>query len=134
KTMLGVLTPFHQVQEATHAAGHRVNPTFNIPEIDLVRNPQQMDAARHGLMLQPDKASENQFMEGFKQSKIISKIPALGPASDWYANYLFNEYIPGLKFKTYEAILERNKKLYAKEIAASSPPTPANKKITAASL
>lgn len=118
KTMLGLLAPFHQVQEATHAAGHRVNPTFNIPEIDLVRNRDQMDAARHGLMLQPDRVSENQFMEGFKQSKIISKIPALGPASDWYSNYLFHQYIPGLKFKTYQSILERNNKVYAKDLAA----------------
>lgn len=118
KTMLGVLSPFHQVQEATHAGGHRVNPTFNIPEIDLVRNKDQMDAAQHGLMLQPDRASESQFMEGFKQSKLISKIPALGPASDWYSNYLFHQYIPGLKFKTYQSILERNNKVYAKDLAA----------------
>lgn len=118
KTMLGVLAPFHQVQEATHAAGHRVNPTFNIPEIDLVRNPDQMDAARHGLMLQPDRASENQFMEGFKQSKFIGKIPGIGPASNWYSNYLFHEYIPGLKYKTYQSILERNNKVYSKDLAA----------------
>lgn len=118
KTMLGVLSPFHQVQEATHAAGHRVNPTFNIPEIDLVRNRDQMDAAQHGLMLQPDRASESQFMEGFKQSKIISKIPALGPASDWYSNCLFHQYIPGLKYKTYQSILERNNKVYAKDLAS----------------
>lgn len=118
KTMLGVLSPFHQVQEATHAGGHRVNPAFNIPEIDLVRNRDQMDAAQHGLMLQPDRASESQFMEGFKQSKLISKIPALGPASDWYSNYLFHQYIPGLKFKTYQSILERNNKVYAKDLAA----------------
>lgn len=117
KTMLGVLAPFHQVQEGTHAVGHRVNPTFNIPTIDLAKNPEQMDAARHGLMLQPDRASENNFMEGFKQSKIISKIPGLGPAADYYSNYLFHEYIPGLKFKTYQAILDRNMKVYAKDLA-----------------
>ncbi len=118
KAMLGVLSPFHQVQEATHAGGHRVNPAFNIPEIDLVRDPHQMDWARHSLMILPDRASESQFMEGFKQSKIISKIPGLGPASNWYSDYLFHQYIPGLKVKTADAILARNTKLYAKELAS----------------
>jgi hypothetical protein len=118
KTMLGVLTPFHQVQEGTHAVGHRVNPFFNNPKIDLVNNRAQMDAANHGLMLLPDRASADQFMEGFKQSKLVSAIPGIGPLADHYSNYLFHEYIPGIKFKTYEAILDRNSKVYAKDITA----------------
>lgn len=113
QTMLGFASPFHQVQEATHAVGHRVNPTFNIPKIDLVRNRAQMDAAQHGLMLLPDRASENQFMEGFKPSGLVSKIPGIGPISNSYSNYLFKQYIPGLKYKTYEAILARNQQVYA---------------------
>ncbi len=132
KTMLGVLTPFHQVQEGTHAIGHRVNPFFNNPKIDLVNNKAQMDAANHGLMLLPDRTSANQFMEGFKQSKLISKIPLLGPLADHYSNYLFHEYIPGIKFKTYEAILNRNLKVYSKDIA-SGKATPEDVKILSAS-
>lgn len=118
RTMLGLLTPFHQVQEGTHAVGHRVNPFFNNPTIDLVNNPAQMDAAKHGLMLLPDRASESMFMDGFKQSGIVSHIPALGPLADHYSNYLFHQYIPGIKFKTYEAILKRNQGVYAKDLAA----------------
>lgn len=113
QTMLGLASPFHQVQEGTHAIGHRVNPFFNIPKIDLVGDRGQMDAARHGLMLLPDRASEGQFMEGFKVSGLVSRIPGIGPVADWYSNYLFKEYIPGLKYKTYEAILARNQKVYA---------------------
>lgn len=120
RTMLGMLAPFHQVQTGTHAVGHRVNPFGNIPKIDLVGDRLQMDAARHGLMLLPDRVSEGQFMEGFKTSGIISKIPGLGPLSDMYANYLFKQYIPGLKFKTYEAIVKRNREVYADELRAGT--------------
>jgi hypothetical protein len=118
RTMLGLASTFHQVQTGTHAVGHRVNPFFNIPKIDLVHNAEQMDAAKHGLMMLPDKASENQFMEGFRTSGLVSHIPVIGPAADWYGHYLFAEYIPGLKFKTYQAILERNQSVYAKDLAA----------------
>ena len=118
RTMLGLLAPFHQVQTGTHAVGHRVNPFGNIPKIDLVNNRPQMDAARHGLMLLPDRVSEGQFMEGFKTSGLVSKIPGLGPLSDMYASYLFKDYIPGLKMKTYDAILARNNKVYADELSS----------------
>lgn len=118
RTMLGLLATFHQIQTGTHAVGHRVNPFFSIPKIDLVRNPVQMDAAKHGLMMLPDRASMDQFMEGFRTSGLISKIPGLGPIADYYSHYLFHEYIPGLKFKTYEAILRRNQHVYAKDLAA----------------
>lgn len=131
RTMLGLLTPFHQVQEGTHAIGHRVNPFFNNPEIDLVNNHAQMDAAHHGLMLLPDRTSAEQFMEGFKQSKIVSAIPGLGPLADHYSNYLFHQYIPGIKFKTYEAILGRNMGVFEKEMA-SGQVTPEDVKILSA--
>lgn len=130
RTMLGLLAPFHQVQEGTHAVGHRVFPSpiirggasagapeaLTIPKIDLVNNREQMDAARHGLMLMPDRASANQFMEGFRPSGLISKIPGVGAVADWYSNYLFHEFIPGLKMKTYERIFARNQEVYAKQI------------------
>lgn len=118
RTMLGFFAPFHQVQEGTHAVGHRINPFFGIPKIDLVGNKTQVDATRHGLMLLPDRISAEQFMEGFRHSGLISMIPKIGPAADWYSHYLFQEYIPGLKFKTYEHILTRNSKVYEKELAS----------------
>jgi hypothetical protein len=119
RTMLGLITPFHQVQEGTHAVGHRVNP-FSVPEIDLVGKPEQADAAKHGLMLLPDRASESQFMDGFKTTGLLSHVPGLGRATDAYSRYLFHDYIPGLKMKTYEAILERNKSVFAKDLASGA--------------
>lgn len=120
RTMLGLMATFHQVQEGTHAIGHRVNPFFNIPKIDLVGDAMQVDAAKHGLMLLPDRVSGEQFMEGFRTSGLVSRIPAIGPIADWYSNYLFHQYIPGLKFKTYNAILERNMGVFDKDLAAGS--------------
>lgn len=121
KTMLGLLSPFHQVQEGTHAVGHKVNPNpffDNIPKIDLVRDAGQIDATRHGLMLLPDRATESSFMEGFKNSTLISKIPGIGKLADRYAHYTFEEYIPGLKYKTYQAILARNMEVFKKQLAS----------------
>ena len=118
RTMLGLLAPFHQVQEGTHAVGHRINPFSSIPKIDLVNDPAQMKAAQRGLMLAPDRTSAEQFMEGFMQSGLVTRIPLLGPLAAHYQNYLFHQYIPGLKFKTYEAIVDRNMKVYAKDLAA----------------
>jgi hypothetical protein len=69
-------------------------------------------------MMLPDRTSMDQFMEGFRTSGIISKIPGIGPMADWYSNYLFHDYIPGLKFKTYDAILKRNMGVYDKPLKA----------------
>lgn len=138
--MFGFLAPFHQVQEGTHAVGHLVNPFFNIPKIDL-RDAGQMDAAKHGLMLLPDRASAGQYLEGSgTHSSLLSKgISKLTPVGRWlsenvidrYQDYLFHQYIPGLKYKTYEAMLGRNMKLYANELS-SGEMTPADVKITSA--
>jgi hypothetical protein len=141
-TMLGFLSPFHQVQEGTHAVGHRVNPFFNLPKIDLVNDPAQMDAAQHGLMLLPDRVSAAQFKEGLDgssknlMSRGIGKVgdvlakggkagelagapfTAVKDWSDAYQHYLFHEYIPALKLKTYDHMLERNKARYADELAS----------------
>lgn len=163
REMFGLLAPFHQVQEGWHGIAHKVNPIgfteggavhtaagkilpksvmlavdplFNMPKIDL-RDAAQMDAAKHGLMLLPDRASAQNYMEGvgakgtfltqvaraFGESKAGEKLggkaaTAVADVIDGYQNYLFHQYIPGLKFKTYEAIRERNAKLYAKDVAA----------------
>lgn len=126
-TMLGFLSPFHQVQEGTHAIGHRVNPFGGIPKIDLTQ-PAQLDAAQHGLMLLPDRVSAQQFREGLDGSSrniVANLIGAAGKPgatikgwADSYQDYLFHQYIPGLKLKTYEHILDRNSKRYVDELAS----------------
>jgi hypothetical protein len=137
REMFGLLAPFHQVQEGTHSIAHRVNPFFDVPKIDL-RKADQMDAARHGLMLLPDRAGAEGMLEGvggkgtfltqaarlFGESKAGDNsagkaATALANVVDGYQDYLFHQYIPGLKFKTYQTALARNMELYAKELKSS---------------
>lgn len=137
--MFGLLAPFHQVQEGTHAIGHIVNPFFGLERVDM-RKPKMVDAARHGLMILPDRSSAGQYLEGSGASrslltKGLRKIPKAGEALadviDGYQDYLFHQYIPALKYKTYEALLSRNMKLYSGEISAGTM-TPADVKLTSA--
>ena len=139
REMFGFLAPFHQVQEGTHAIGHAVNPFFGVPKVNL-RDAGQMDAARHGLMLLPDRTTGGHYLEGVgAQSSLLSKGlrktgkagAAVSDVIDGYQDYLFHQYIPGLKYKTYQAILERNLKRYQPEIA-SGELTPADVKTLSA--
>jgi hypothetical protein len=138
QTMLGFLSPFHQVQEGLHAIGHRVNP-LSVEPIDLVNNPEHYDAAIHGLMLTPDRISMDRFAEGVGgdsknlativtriTSNLLKETPGLATAgdvvgkvadvADAYQHHLFHEYIPGLKIKTYEHALERNMNRFAEPL------------------
>jgi hypothetical protein len=125
-TMLS-FSPFHQVQEGIHAVGHRINPFGNIPKIDL-RDPKQMDAVEHGLMLSHDRLSQSLFMEGVgsnNRNLVTMAMRGIGKPGrfaadriDAYQDWLFGQYIPGLKLKTYNHILERNTQRYTKELSA----------------
>jgi hypothetical protein len=110
------LSAFHWVQEGTHAIGHRVNPFSKIPTIDLEANQKHIDAANHGLRLKSDYVGMNAFREGVGAGALMYKIPGLGPFLEKTSEPLFTWYIPGIKYKTYEHMLERNSKRYAKEI------------------
>ena len=128
-TMLS-FSPFHQVQEAIHALGHKVNPFTDIPRIDL-RDPKQADAAAHGLMIAHDRLSQSLFMEGVGDNN--SNLVTMGLRKigwgltteaadkvDAYQHWLFSQYIPGLKYKTYEHILERNMERYKGDIKSGA--------------
>lgn len=128
-TMLGSMSPFHMVQEGTHGYFHRINPLFGFERIDLEGNAGQFDAASHGLMLNHDRISAQQFREGLDGStkNLLSwGVGKLGKPGayvrknviDAYQNWLFEQYIPGLKYKTYEHMLQRNKGVFAKELAS----------------
>lgn len=110
------LSPFHIVQEGTHAVGHGVSP-FSFEKIDP-DNPAHADAMRHGLMLGGDNSGMNQWMEGVKGGGWMTKIPGLGKTMDAINDFTFHEYIPGLKLKTYDAALKRNMERYKPEIEA----------------
>lgn len=135
REMFGLLAPFHQVQEGTHGIGHLVNPFFDIPDMSRP-TPEHMDAMKHGLMLLPDRASSQNYLEGvggkntfitqlarkFVDSKAgdnaAGKVAgAAADVIDGYQNYLFHQYIPGLKFKTYEHIHTRNMERYSGDLS-----------------
>ena len=118
KLMLGFFATFHQVQELTHGIGHRVTP-LKRPKIDLVNNPVHQKYVNHGLMLYPDRVSQNDFMQGFGQSNLISNVPVLGKFADMYSDYLFHEFIPEMKLRTMDAAFKRNMKVFAKELASN---------------
>lgn len=125
REMFGLLAPFHQVQEGTHAIGHMVNPFFGLEDMSKP-TAKHIDAMQNGLMLLPEKQSSAGYIEGVGgknsfPSQIARKFggPAgrmIANAIDGYQNYLFHQYIPTLKFKTYEHIAERNMGRYAKEL------------------
>jgi hypothetical protein len=113
------LSPFHIVQEGTHAIGHRTNPFASIPTIDY-NNPAHVDAMNHGLMLAGDRTSMAQFMDGLspKGSWLEFVIPGLGKFNRVASEFTFEHYIPGLKYKTYEHALARNMLRLQKDIDA----------------
>ena len=117
-TALGVLSPFHQVQEGTHAIGHRISPFHDIPEIDVSMHPEQFDAVAHGLMLGGGKNAAD-FMEGVGSgaNNPLYHTPIFGEMARVYSDYLFHQYIPGLKFKTYQAMVKRNASLYGSQLS-----------------
>lgn len=125
REMFGLLAPFHQVQEGTHAIGHTVNPFFGIEDMSKPTAAHQ-DAMEHGLMLLPEKKSSAGYLEGVGGkgtflSQAARKFGGKGgrmvaDTIDGYQDYLFHQYIPGLKFKTYEHVLERNMQRYASQL------------------
>ena len=133
REMFSLLAPFHQVQEGTHAIGHTVNPFGGLEDMSKP-TPDHVDAMQHGLMLLPDKSSAAGYIEGLGGRGgfvaqagrwLGDKAPeslagkagnALASTVDGYQNYLFHQYIPGLKYKTYEHMLERNMDRYADDL------------------
>ena len=133
---------FHQVTEGTHALGHRVNP-FNIQtkEIDL-NDPEQYDAAVHGLMLRPDRASQEQFIQGSGTTNynLVTKMArrfggdagkGVADLIDGYTHYLFEDWIPRLKMDTYRHIVERNMARFADDLKSGKTTPAAIKSLSA---
>lgn len=125
REMFGLLAPFHQVQEGTHAIGHTVNPFFGIEDMSRP-TPKHIDAMEHGLMILPEKKGSAGYIEGVGgKNSFLSQAArkfggkagrVLADTIDGYQNYLFHQYIPGLKYKTYEHVLARNMERYASNL------------------
>lgn len=118
KASMMSLSPFHVVQEGTHAIGHKVNPFTNIPAVDA-NNPAHVDMMNHGLMLAGDRVSMSQFMDGVTPAgSWLERIPGIGKWQKAMSEWTFEHYIPGLKIKTYEGILRRNTARFEADIKA----------------
>jgi P-loop containing NTP hydrolase pore-1/C-terminal domain on Strawberry notch homologue len=115
---LGFLSPFHAVQEGTHAVGHRINPFGAIPDIDPETNREMLYAMTHGLVLGEGSKGITDFMEGFAGThNPLYRVPVVGEWARAFSDWLFRNYIPGLKFKTWQAMVRRNTKLYGGKLS-----------------
>ena len=116
-TALGFLSPFHQVQEGTHAVGHRVNPFASVTPIEPWKNARQRYAMQHGLMLGPGSKGPAEFMEGLSGGvdTPLYHLPMVGEWAKNYSSWLFQQYIPSLKYQTWEAMMDRNTKLFGRQ-------------------
>lgn len=124
REMFGLGSMFHPVQEGWHGVGHLINPLYELPKPDMSLYGYR-DAAEHGLMLLPDRTTTESYLEGVGSRSIwLSKLLRMGPKItqrageliDAHQDWMFHHYIPALKFKTYDALLRRNRELYAEEL------------------
>lgn len=107
------LSGFHLTQEAVHGLGHRVNPA-NLVELDM-KAPEQRALVDHGLQVADPRAAEL-FGEGLAGGGLVGKIPGLGKVQVAFNDWLFKDYIPRLKMTMALDALERNRKVYSKDI------------------
>ena len=117
QTMLGFFSLFHPVQLGIHALEHRVNP-FNLIEKVDYDNPQHAWLIRHGLEVH-DHAGMMDMAEGtVGGGGFLKHIPKLGAWAGAFQDLIFKHYIPRLKMTMALHALERNKKIYGKELTA----------------
>ena len=114
KQALLSLSGFHLVQEASHALGHRVDPTGLVKKLKPIdfSDPVTKALTEHGLKLS-DYHAMAEFSEGLTSGPWINKLPFVGnkilkPYTEW----LFQEYIPRLKITMAHDALERNRARY----------------------
>jgi len=105
----GLPSGFHQVNLATHAVFHRINP-FTCPEIDF-SDPVQVKAVKSGLMVYNHRALE-QFSEGLHSTGLAAKVPGIGRVTQAYGEYLFQDLIPRYKMKLFKEAYARNLERY----------------------
>jgi hypothetical protein len=113
-------SPFHFVQEGTHAIGHKVNP-FKVAEIDM-DDPATRELVNAGLMLANWNAKA-EFGEGLTANgmeKLLSHIGLgkLGKLNDTMSAFLFEKYIPGLKIAMAKEAMVRNMERFKKDLAS----------------
>jgi hypothetical protein len=114
KATMFSLAPFHLVTEAEHALGHRIAP-ISLPALDT-GDAAFMEALHGGLQVAGGAGSE-MFSEGLAGGGLVSKLPGVGKLNARFAEWLFHDYIPRLKYKTYQHIVERNAGRYGQSLS-----------------
>lgn len=110
KGLIFTLSPFHIVQEGTHAVGHEINPfSRKLPEFDP-KNKQHRKAVNSGLQLYDYNAMES-MSEGLSVTNLGRKFPGAAYLQD----LTFKTVIPKLKLATWEKMYEHNTKIYGKK-------------------
>jgi len=89
---------FHQGQEGVHSIGHKVNP-FDVGNVLDFDAPDQKTLIEHGLQVSNANA-QSEFMDGSNDAYAY-RVPVIGRVAQQYADYLFKDYIPNLKMKTW---------------------------------
>lgn len=120
---LGMLSSFHLIHVGKHAIFHLTNP-FKAA-MDSMRSlggkgidwesPEVRQAIEKGhLNLAADPGDVAAMSEGAggAGNLIIHKFPLLGPLSKAFSEWMFQDFIPQLKFQTYRNALQRNLKMY----------------------
>lgn len=106
---------FHQGQEAIHAVFHRTSP-FSPTKIDL-NDPTQYRLVTHGLQV-ADYNAMRDYMEGVgSHGGILKVVPGLGGLLQRYGDYVFKDYIPGLKMAMAQHALKRNMDAYGSKLS-----------------
>lgn len=114
QTMLAV-SAFHPVQIGIHAIEHKTNP-FNLVDLNT-RDPAQAELIKGGLVVS-DLGGANHFSEGVGGSGLFGKLPIVGEMTKASQDWLFKDFIPRIKMTMGLDALERNRKTYAKDVAA----------------
>lgn len=115
---LGVASFFHPVQVGTHAMFHLTKPWVSGEPINWDSPRVKLAIEKGGLQLAADFRLKEQFAEGILSPGLVNKIPGIGPLSRALSDWTFSDYIPKLKLQTFETILDRDMKRYAKQIAS----------------
>ena len=114
-------SPFHFVQEGTHAIGHKNFKPWQVHEIDM-DDPATRELVNAGLMLANWNAKA-EFGEGLTANgmeKFLSRfgLGKLGKLNDTMSAFLFEKYIPGLKIAMAKEAMVRNMERFKKELAS----------------
>lgn len=113
KSVLLSFSPFHAMQIALRGVMMGVNPFKMDLTTDMKSDPFLRRGVRNGLTIASDRHALEQHSEGLtSHSKLISKIPILGHAMDWYQDTLFNRYIPAMKADAYATMFDKYRKAH----------------------